>query len=157
MSWIGRVVRAALALVAAIASVAGIVFYVVTGRHQWVWLAIGGLLALSVSLGWWLWAAKRSLRRIASRGEVIDHLALLARVGKARLRLARLADDDAATLSERYVVWDQEVRKVIEEHFGNDDLALFEVSAPMPTDLAGITARWHDSLDRLVDLILHRG
>ena len=159
MSWIARVARTSLALVAVLASAAGIVLYAVTGHHKWAWLAIGGLLALSVSLGWWLWSAERSLRRIATRRDLIDHLELLARVGKARLRLARLANEDAAMLSERYVAWDWEVRKLIEEQFGHGDLALFDgpVRAPPPADVPVITARWRDSLDRLVDLILRHG
>jgi hypothetical protein len=159
VSWIARVLRATLALGAVVASIAGIAFYAVSGRQPWAWLAIGGLLALSVSLGWWLWSAQRSLRRIKSRRDVIDHLELLARVGRARLRLARLANDDAATLSERYAAWNSEVRKVIEERFGHDDLALFDgpLNGPTSGNVPGICSSWRDSLDRLVDLILRQG
>ena len=159
MSWIARVVRATLALVAVLASVAGVAFYAVEGHRRWAWLAIGGLLALSVIVGWWLWSAERSLRRINSRRDAIDHLELLARVGRARLRLARLANDDPATLSERYAAWNREVRQVIEQRFGTDDLALFDGphNDPAPGSVPSIGSSWRDSLERLVDLILrHR-
>ena len=156
MSRIARVLSTSLALTAAIASAAGVASFLVTERHRWAWLAIGGLLALSVSLGWQLWAAERSLKRVASRRTVIDQLGLLARLGRARLQVARLAGDDAAALSQRYQAWERDVCKVIEEGFGHGDLSLFEgpVSAPMPADVAGVAARWRDSLDRLGEVIV---
>jgi hypothetical protein len=159
VSWIARVVRTWLAPVAAIASAAGIALFVETGRQQSAWLAIGGLLALTVSLVWRLWAAERFLESTASRRAVIVHLGLLARVGNARLRIARIAGADAATLSEHYAAWEREVCKTIEEEFGHGELALFEapVSAQMPRDLAGVTATWRERLERLADLILRRG
>ena len=158
MSRIVRVVRLLLALVAVVASVVGIALYSKTGHERLAWLAIAGLLVLSLTLGWWLWSAERSRRRIATRREAIAHLELLARLGKARLRLARLAHEDAATLSERYAVWDRGVSKVIEEHFGQGELALFDgpARAPLAGDVSEVAASWRESLDRLVDLILRQ-
>jgi len=158
VSWIARMVCTVLVLAALLASAAGVALYATTGHERSAWLAIGGLAVLCTTLGWWLRTAARSRRKTAIRREAIAHLELLARLGKARLRLARLANEDAAMLSERYAVWDREVRKVIDEQLGDDERALFDgiVDAAISRDAPEVTARWRASLDRL-DLILRQG
>jgi hypothetical protein len=154
MSTLVSIVRRWVGFIAGVAAAAGFVSFVVTARHEWAWLAIGGLVSVVASLGLQNWRLSRPQR---DRDKVMDGLAFIAREGASQLERA-IAGDDVWAAAKTYELWQRKTRIFLVEHMRIVDVALFEGPTgsqfrASKGDMRALASHWEESLVRVHELL----